>query len=214
MTPSRTTMTDATLASEAGPDMLNAYDPARERAVARRMKRQRWRRIALTTTAICLAAVAAGAFTLANRDTIVTALSGGGAAPQAAAPAAAAPGPAQPVAAAPVAPALASAHSQAVALPAPPAQPAKVQARIIVPAEPAPIRPPVISTDPEPSQDPAAEPAATETQQAAGAPGIRQIPLGGGRAIDQAAPAAAPAPPAAALGFVAPVPPPRPANAP
>lgn len=185
--------------------MLTAYDPARERDVARRLRRQRWRRIALATTAICLAAVAAGAFTIANRDAIVAGLSGGPAAPQAE--------PAAATAAAPAAPALASAHSQAVTLPAPAAHPPKVQARIIVPSDPQPIRPPAMSTDTDPPQDEAAAPAA-ETQQAAGPAGIRQVPLGGARAIDQAAPAAAPAPPATALGFVAPVPPPRPANAP
>lgn len=203
MTSPRNSMTDAVAAPGGGSDMLTAYDPARERDVVRRLRRQRWRRIALTSTAIGLAAFAAGAFTIANRDAIVAGLSGGPAAAPQVEPA--------PAAAAPAAPALASAHSQAVTLPPPSAHPPKVQARIIVPAEPQPIRPPAMSTEPETDQ--AGAPAG-ESQRAAAPGGIRQVPLGGARAIDQAAPVATPAPPAAALGFVAPVPPPRPANAP
>ncbi|MDP3545345.1 MAG: hypothetical protein Q8S29_04125, partial [Phreatobacter sp.] len=46
------------------------YDPVRERAVARRLRGARWRRLALLITAISISAAAAAGFTLFNRDMI------------------------------------------------------------------------------------------------------------------------------------------------
>jgi len=165
------------------------YDPARERAVARRLRGARRRRLALAATAIVIAAAAAGSFTIMNRDKIRAEL----------APARVANIPA------PEAPALASSTSRPVQLSGTGADPNKVQARVIVPAdpEPQPIRPPV--TDPAPVQ--------MQDTQTASAP--RTIPLSSPTpARSEAPPADDPAAlPATALGF-APVPAPRPSRAP
>ncbi|WP_298476196.1 hypothetical protein [Phreatobacter sp.] len=156
-----------------------SYDPATERAVARRLRGARWRRLAFFVSAIAVAAAAAAAFTHAHRDTVAAFVPP--------------PAPPAPIASpAPAAPSLASSTSRPVTLPGDAADPNKVQARIVVPADP--------------------EPAAAPIQMQAPPATARMIPL------STAVPAEAPrvedsTPPAAALGF-APLPPPRPSRAP
>lgn len=165
--------------------MGDAYDPVRERQAARRLRGARWRRLVLFFSAIVVAGAAAGGFTLANRDALLAAIPAEPPAPVAAA--------------APDAstPSLASSATRSVQLPgvtSPDSDPNKVQARVVIPA------------DPEP---PAAVPVQMQDSQGSGAP--RSIPLGGRLAATAAD--EAPALPAGALGF-APVPAPRPTNAP
>jgi hypothetical protein len=169
-------------------DFAAPYDPARERAMARRLRGARWRRLALTVFAVVLAAGTAAVFTLANREMIQAEL----------APVLLPPPPAP----APEAPALASSQSRPVTLPGTEADPNKVQARVIVPADPAPPPVAVAPASPPPIQ-----------MQAPPAIAPRTISL------SAAPPAAAPAAteeaplPSSAIGF-APLPAPRPARAP
>jgi len=174
----------AETASASGDATLGmAYDPATERAVARRLRGARWRRVAFLVSAVAVAAAAAAAFTHANRDTVAALVPP--------------PAPVASPAPAPAAPSLASSMSRPVTLPGEAADPNKVQARIVVPA------------DPEP---PAAAPPIQ--MQAPPATPPRTISLTAGPP-----PAAAPTAsedaslPSAALGF-APLPAPRPARAP
>ncbi|MBL8568346.1 MAG: hypothetical protein JNK84_04610 [Phreatobacter sp.] len=174
-------------AVEAPPFPGDSYDPARARQAARRLKGARWRRLVLFFSAIVVAGAAAGGFTLANRDALMAAM------PPPASPA--------PVAVATPdasAPSLASASSRSVQLPgaaSPDSDPNKVQARVVMPADPEPPAPAAVPVQMQDSQSPATP---------------RSIPLGGGRfaAADET-----PALPAGALGF-APVPAPRPSSAP
>lgn len=163
-----------------------AYDPVRERAIARRLRGARWRRLAVTAFVVVLAAGTAAVFTLANRDMIQAEL----------APVLMPPAPPPPV----EAPALASSQSRPVTLPGTEADPNKVQARVIVPADPTP--PPAVAA-------PTGLPPIQMQAPPAAAP--RTISL------TAAQPAAAaseePALPSAAIGF-APLPAPRPAQAP
>jgi len=176
---------------DAGVVLADAYDPARERAVARRLRGARWRRLALIVTAISISAAAAASFTLMNRDMIQAELTP---APVVAAPAA-------------EAPALASSTSRPVHLPGTGADPNKAQARVIVPAdpEPQPVRPPVTEATAPVSP-------ASETLAASAPRSISLSPASPvrGDAVQPASPAGLPA---AALGF-APVPAPRPTRAP
>lgn len=165
------------------------YDAARERAMARRLRGARWRRLVLFFSAVVVAGAAAGGFTIANRDMLQAAVP----------PASEEPAVAEtPVA--PAAPSLASATSRPVTLPGADSDPNKVQARVAVPADPdqpgagAPVQM-------QDSQSPAGQP--------------RSIPLGGGSrlvATTTEPPPAAVLPPSA-LGF-APLPAPRPSSAP
>ncbi len=173
---------------DAGVVLGDMYDPVRERAVARRLRGARRRRLALLITAISISAAAAAGFTLFNRDMIQAELTP--------APVVAEPAPAA------EAPALASSTSRLIQLPGTGADPNKVQARVIVPAdpEPQPVRAPV-TDDAVPNATPDAAPRTIALSPAS--------PIRG-----DAAPAEAQgALPAAALGF-APVPAPRPSRAP
>lgn len=169
-------------------DVAAAYDPARERAVARRLRGARWRRFAMSVVLVALAAGTAAVFTLANREMIEAEL----------APVLLP----TPPAPAPEVPALASSQSRPVTLPGTEADPNKVQARVIVPADPTPPPAAVAPASPPPIQ-----------MQAPPATPPRTISL------SAAPPAAAPAAseeallPSAAIGF-APLPTPRPARAP
>ena len=169
-------------------DFAAPYDPAHERVMARRLRGARWRRLALTVFAVALAAGTAAVFTLANREMIQAEL----------APVLLPPPPAP----APEVPALASSQSRPVTLPGTEADPNKVQARVIVPADPAP--PPV-----------AAAPASPPPIQMQAPPAIAPRTI----SLSAAPPAAAPAAPeeaplpSSAIGF-APLPAPRPARAP
>lgn len=179
------TSADPAAAAEAPPFPGDSYDPARARQAARRLKGARWRRLVLFFSAIVVAGAAAGGFTLANRDALLAAM-----------PPPAPPAPVAATAPDATAPSLASASSRSVQLPgagSPDSDPNKVQARVVMPA------------DPEP---PAAAPVQMQDSQGTATP--RSIPLGGGRfaATDET-----PALPAGALGF-APVPAPRPSSAP
>ncbi len=191
MNPHHQTSADLQPATEAEALAQPGYDPARERLASRRLKGARWRRLVLFFSAIVVAGAAAGGFTIANRDALLAAL------PPAEVPSvAAAPAPA------PTAPSLASATSRSVQLPGlatPDSDPNKVQARVVIPA------------DPEPQT--AAAPIQMQDSQPAGAP--RAIPLGGGgRLAVTANSETTPALPSGALGFAAPVPAPRPSSAP
>lgn len=173
---------------DAGVVLADIYDPVRERAVARRLRGARWRRLALVVTAISISAAAAASFTLMNREMIQAELTP--------APVVAEPAPAA------EAPALASATSRPIQLPGAGADPNKVQARVIVPSdpEPQPVRPPVTDTaDAAPQPDAAAAP--------------RTIALSPSPIRGDAAAEAQNALPAGVLGF-APVPAPRPSRAP
>jgi hypothetical protein len=169
-------------------DFAAVYDPARERAVARRLRGARRRKFAVTVVLVALAAGTAAVFTMANREMIQAEL----------APVLLPPPPAP----APEAPALASSQSRPVTLPGTEADPNKVQARVIVPADPTPPQPAATAASPAPIQ-----------MQAPPATAPRTISL------SAAPPAAAPAAseeaalPSAAIGF-APLPAPRPARAP
>lgn len=55
---------------DAGVVLADIYDPVRERAVARRLRGARWRRLALVVTAVSISAAAAASFTLMNREMI------------------------------------------------------------------------------------------------------------------------------------------------
>ncbi|AVO44508.1 hypothetical protein C6569_05200 [Phreatobacter cathodiphilus] len=169
-------------------DFATAYDPARERAMARRLRGARWRRLAFTVFAIALAGGSAAVFTLANREMIQAELA------PVLLPAAPPP--------APEAPALASSQSRPVTLPGTEADPNKVQARVIVPADPAP--PPVAAAPagPPPIQMQAPPATAPRTISLSAAPPAT-VP-----AATEEAPL-----PSAAIGF-APLPAPRPARAP
>jgi hypothetical protein len=169
-------------------DFAAAYDPARERAAVRRLRGARWRRLALTAFAIIFAAGTAAVFTLANRDVIQAELA------PVLLPAAAPP--------APEAPALASSQSRPVTLPGSEPDPNKVQARVIVPADPAP--PPVAAA-------PASPPPIQMQAPPAAAP--RAISLTSAPPATAPAAGEEPALPSAAIGF-APLPAPRPARAP
>jgi hypothetical protein len=187
------TSADMQLAAEAEMLAEPAYDPARARLAARRLKGARWRRLVLFFSAIVIAGAAAGGFTLANRDALLAAIP----APEPSAP------PAVSAAAAPesAGPSLASANSRSVQLPGlvtPDSDPNKAQARVVMPA------------DPEPPAAAPATPIQMQDSQPSGAP--RAIPLGGRLAVT-ASSEAAPALPSGALGF-APVPAPRPSSAP
>jgi hypothetical protein len=188
------TSADPAAAAEAPALPGDVYDPARERQVARRLRAARRRRLALFFSAIVIAGAAAGGFTLANREALLAAM-----------PPPAQPAPAPVVAAAePAAPSLASATSRSVQLPGlggVDSDPNKVQARVVIPADPEPPVAAAPATTPIQMQD---------SQQTAGP---RAIPLGSG---PFAAASADPAPalPTGALGFAAPVPAPRPSSAP
>ena len=172
----------AETAASAGDAMLGmSYDPATERAVARRLRGARWRRLAFFVSAIAVAAAAAAAFTHAHRDTVAALV-----------PPPAPPAPVASPAPAPTAPSLASSTSRPVTLPGDTADPTKVQARIVVPADP--------------------EPAAAPIQMQAPPATARMIPLSPAAPVEQAR-VEETAPPAGALGF-APLPPPRPSRAP
>ncbi len=172
-----------------------AYDPARARRAARRLKGARWRRLVLFFSAIAIAGATAGGFTLANRDALLAAIPAAEPAAPPVVRTAATPEPS--------APSLASATSRAVQLPGlvtPDSDPNKAQARVVMPA------------DPEPTAATPATPIQMQDNQPAGAP--RAIPLGGGgRLAVTASSDAAPALPSGALGF-APMPAPRPSSAP
>lgn len=178
-----------------------AYDPAAERAAARRLKGARWRRLALAASAVCLAAAAAGAFTLANHDAIRSQFRADPPDEIEARPAAAQD-----------APSLASGSSRPVQLPGQEAASDKVQARIVVPAdpEPQPVRP--ATADTAPAGTTSADAAPVQMQDGSRS-GPRTIPLAPGPSAVASAEADAEAPPAAALGF-APLPAPRPQRAP
>jgi hypothetical protein len=189
--------TFADMQSVAGAEPLAeaVYDPVRERLAARRLKGARWRRLVLFFSAILVAGAAAGGFTLANRDALLAAIP------------AAEPSTPTAVAPEPSAPSLASATSRSVQLPGlatPDSDPNKVQARVVIPADP----------EPQSAAAPAspAAPIQMQDSQSAGAP--RAIPLGGGRLAVTASSEPAPALHSGALGFAAPVPAPRPSSAP
>lgn len=166
------------------------YDPARERVVARKLRGARWRRLFLTGVAIAIAAGTAAVFTLANREMIEAEL--------APAPVMAVPAPM------PEAPALASSQSRPVSLPGTEADPNKVQARVVVPADPSP--PPVAGAPP-------VGPAPLQMQaQPAGAPRTISLPVAPPQPAASAADEGG-ALPTTALSF-APLPAPRPARAP
>ncbi|WP_146144733.1 hypothetical protein [Phreatobacter cathodiphilus] len=156
--------------------------------MARRLRGARWRRLAFTVFAIALAGGSAAVFTLANREMIQAELA------PVLLPAAPPP--------APEAPALASSQSRPVTLPGTEADPNKVQARVIVPADPAP--PPVAAAPagPPPIQMQAPPATAPRTISLSAAPPAT-VP-----AATEEAPL-----PSAAIGF-APLPAPRPARAP
>jgi len=166
---------------------MASYDPAQERMVARRLRGARWRRFFMLSVAVAMAAGTAAVFTMANREMIEAELTP---APVMAVPAAV-----------PEAPALASSQSRPVSLPGTEADPNKVQARVIVPADPSP--PPGAPTDPAPLQMRA--PAATAPRNIA-LPVVPQQPAAPAAEDDSALPGTA-------LGF-APLPAPRPARAP
>jgi hypothetical protein len=159
------------------------YDPVRERVMARRLRGARRRKLAVICSSVLIAAVAAGGFTLAHRDMV------------SAETASLAPAPAQVEAPAlSTQPSLASSTSRSVQLPGTAdSDPNKAQARVFVP---------------EAERTASAAPAAPMQMQDQTAEAFRQIPLGGGRAADEA-----PALPSGALGF-APLPTPRPSQAP
>jgi hypothetical protein len=188
MNPAHQTSADPVAAAETQPFVGDSYDPVRERQAARRLKGARWRRLVLFFTAIVVAGTAAGGFTLANRDALLAAMPP--------------PAPPAPVAAAAPdisAPSLASATSRSVQLPgatSPDSDPNKVQARVVMPADPEPPAPAAVPVQMQDSQSPAAP---------------RSIPLGGRLASTAAD--ETPALPSGALGF-APVPAPRPSSAP
>lgn len=173
-------------AAPAGDATLGAiYDPATERAVARRLRGARWRRLAFILSAVAVAAAAAAAFTHAHRDTVTALI-------PPPAPVEPAPAPAPPAA-----PALASSTSRPVAAPNGAADPNKVQARIVVPSDP---EPPAAAAPPIQMQAP---PAAARTIPLSPAPAA---------AVEVAREEDSALPPGA-LGF-APLPPPRPSRAP
>jgi hypothetical protein len=175
---------------DAGVVLADIYDPVRERAVARRLRGARWRRLALVVTAVSISAAAAASFTLMNREMIQAELTP--------APVVTEPAPAA------EAPALASATSRPIQLPGAGADPNKVQARVIVPSDPEPqaVRPPVTDT-----ADAAPQP------EAPGAAAPRTIALSPSPIRGDSAAEAQSALPAGILGF-APVPAPRPSRAP
>lgn len=164
------------------------YDAARERAVSRKLRNARWRRLVLLFSAVAVAGAAAGGFTMANKEALLASARHVPAETRGPTPASE--------------PSLASATSRPVQLPTPSAvapnaevDPNKVQARVVMPADP----------EPAPSA-----PAPMQMQDSQGA-APRTIPLGGNRLVTTADSASDV--PAAALGF-APVPAPRPSRAP
>ncbi len=165
-----------------------AYDPAQERLVARRLRGARWRRFFMVSVAIAIAAGTAAVFTMANREMIEAELTP---APVMAVPAAV-----------PEAPALASSQSRPVSLPGTEADPNKVQARVIVPADPVP---PAATAPASPSPIQMQAPPATAPRNIA-LPVVPPQPGAPAAEEDSALPGTA-------LGF-APLPAPRPARAP
>lgn len=191
MNPALQTSDDSSLAAQvedfAPPAGGAPYDAARERAVARKLRNARWRRLVLLFSAVAVAGAAAGGFTMANKEALLAAASHVPAeAREAAAPAV-------------TQPSLASSTSRPVQLPGAETDPNKVQARVVMPADPEPAAP---ASAPMQMQD--SQPAAPRT-----------IPLGGNRLAATADSASGEAAdlPSSAMGF-APVPAPRPSRAP
>lgn len=192
MNPALQTSDDSSFAAQvedfAPPAGGAPYDAARERSVARKLRNARWRRLVLLFSAVAVAGAAAGGFTMANKEALLAAASHVPAETrEAAAPAV-------------TQPSLASSASRPVQLPGAETDPNKVQARVVMPADP---EPPAPASAPMQMQD--SQPT-----------GPRTIPLGGGGRVAAAADSAsgeATELPAGAMGF-APVPAPRPSRAP
>lgn len=206
------TVTDPVATAEPGLDLADftlsdrLYDPEQERAVARRLRGIRWRRMLLTGGALALAAAGATGLTLASRDAVE------GSTPAATVAAVAPAVPTAPVlqvgpqpAASPDTPVLSSTQSTPVRLP-PQSDPNKLQERIIT------------ATTPDRPADPAGS-ASAFAPPAGASPvpeGVRRIPLATGRPITAAAndqpasPAVSPAVTEGSAPTAAPLPPRRP----
>ncbi|QCK86981.1 hypothetical protein E8L99_15055 [Phreatobacter aquaticus] len=189
------------------------YDPEQERAVARRLRGVRWRRLMVTGGALALAAAGATGLTLASRDAVQGSVRTETVATTTPAPVTAPilqVGP-QPAASPDTPPVLSSASSTPARLVTPPASdPNKLQERIATatPATPEPLGAARAFSPPTDSNGTTPE-------------GIRRIPLAaGGRALvpaqgeQPASPAVAAVEPTQPMAATAPLPPRRPNRAP